>query len=252
MHAPDTFGRLLAAGITGVDRPADDHQPRARSRACSRSPACRCRSLSFGGTALVVTLAGIGVLASVARASAAAGEEDRGRAARTPSRPGRRGREGRDRRRRDRRSRLPGAGGGRPARREHGAAVRVRRVVRRARRRRSCRPPGTRSTAIARGAAAARASRSRRAKAPFVARSAPIGACRPVVRDADVVVGHGRLRERAGRPRGPPGARRPIVLLEQNAVPGLVNRVLARSARSVGVSFDATRAARFPAGRASR
>jgi cell division protein FtsW len=73
MRAPDTFGRLLAAGITswiglqtiinlgavtgllpitGVPLPL----------------------LSFGGTALVVTLAGIGVLVSVARGSAAAGK----------------------------------------------------------------------------------------------------------------------------------------------------------------------------------
>ena len=69
MRAPDTFGRLLAAGvtawiglqtivnlgavtgvlpITGVPLPL----------------------VSFGGTALVVTLAGIGVLASVARSGA--------------------------------------------------------------------------------------------------------------------------------------------------------------------------------------
>ena len=69
LHAPDTFGRLLAAGvvswiglqtvinlgavtgllpITGVPLPF----------------------VSFGGTALVVTLAGVGALASVARANA--------------------------------------------------------------------------------------------------------------------------------------------------------------------------------------
>jgi len=84
MQAPDTFGRLLAAGITswiglqtiinlgavtgllpitGVPLPL----------------------LSFGGTALVVTLAGVGVLVSIARASAGAGKgtrkRGRGRAA---------------------------------------------------------------------------------------------------------------------------------------------------------------------------
>lgn len=81
MQAPDTFGRLLAAGITswiglqtiinlgavtgllpitGVPLPL----------------------LSFGGTALVVTLAGIGVLVSIARSSAPArkGTRRRGRA----------------------------------------------------------------------------------------------------------------------------------------------------------------------------
>ncbi len=78
MQAPDTFGRLLAAGITswiglqtiinlgavtgllpitGVPLPL----------------------LSFGGTALVVTLAGIGVLVSVARGGTAAGKGTRGR-----------------------------------------------------------------------------------------------------------------------------------------------------------------------------
>ena len=83
MQAPDTFGRLLAAGITswiglqtiinlgavtgllpitGVPLPL----------------------LSFGGTALVVTLVGIGVLVSVARASGAAGKGTRGRG-RTPA-----------------------------------------------------------------------------------------------------------------------------------------------------------------------
>jgi cell division protein FtsW len=81
MRAPDTFGRLLATGITswiglqtiinlgavtgllpitGVPLPL----------------------LSFGGTALVVTLAGIGVLVSIARSSARKGRGGgRGRAA---------------------------------------------------------------------------------------------------------------------------------------------------------------------------
>lgn len=78
LHAPDTFGRVLAAGvvgwlglqsiinlgavtgllpITGVPLPL----------------------VSFGGTALVVTLAAIGVLASVARGSARAGVSANGR-----------------------------------------------------------------------------------------------------------------------------------------------------------------------------
>ena len=84
MQAPDTFGRLLAAGITswiglqtiinlgavtgllpitGVPLPL----------------------LSFGGTALVVTLAGIGVLVSVARASAGKGTPRRRRGRARPA-----------------------------------------------------------------------------------------------------------------------------------------------------------------------
>ncbi|MEO8477044.1 MAG: putative lipid II flippase FtsW [Actinomycetota bacterium] len=79
LQAPDTFGRLLAAGITswiglqtfinmgavtgllpitGVPLPL----------------------LSFGGTALVVTLTGIGVLVSIARAGAGSGKGSRVRA----------------------------------------------------------------------------------------------------------------------------------------------------------------------------
>ncbi len=80
------------------------------------------------------------------------------------------------------------------------------------------------------------------AKAPFVAVGS-IRACRPFLGDADVVVGMG------GYASVPAvlAARRthvPVVLHEQNAVPGLANRLLARTARSVGVSF-ADAAARF-------
>jgi cell division protein FtsW len=85
LHAADPFGRLLAAGIacwlglqttinlgavtgllpiTGVPLPL----------------------VSFGGTALVVTLAGIGVLVSVARGSANAGRRDADWSARVPDR----------------------------------------------------------------------------------------------------------------------------------------------------------------------
>lgn len=80
-------------------------------------------------------------------------------------------------------------------------------------------------------------------KAPLVA-AGSIGTCRPLVRNADVVVGMGGyasvpavLAARLGRV--------PVVLHEQNAVPGLANRVLARVARSVGVSF-ADAATRLP------
>jgi UDP-N-acetylglucosamine--N-acetylmuramyl-(pentapeptide) pyrophosphoryl-undecaprenol N-acetylglucosamine transferase len=80
--------------------------------------------------------------------------------------------------------------------------------------------------------------------APIVAmRSAK--ACRPLVRDADVVVGVGGyvsvpavLAARL--------ARRPIVLHEQNAIPSLANRSLARLATAIGVSFGRSRVA-FPA-----
>ena len=81
------------------------------------------------------------------------------------------------------------------------------------------------------------------AKAPIVA-AGSIGACRPFVRNADVVVGMGGYASVAAVL----AARRahvPVVLHEQNAVPGLANRLLARLARSVGVSF-ADAAARFP------
>jgi cell division protein FtsW len=85
VRAPDTFGRLLAAGIiswiglqviinmgsvtgllpiTGVPLPL----------------------VSFGGTALVATLAGVGVLASIARGSGPAGTRSRRRRRRASSR----------------------------------------------------------------------------------------------------------------------------------------------------------------------
>lgn len=80
-------------------------------------------------------------------------------------------------------------------------------------------------------------------RAPFVAIGS-VRACGPFVGDADVVVGMG------GYASVPAvlAARRahvPVVLHEQNAVPGLANRLLARMASSVGVSF-ADAAARFP------
>jgi UDP-N-acetylglucosamine--N-acetylmuramyl-(pentapeptide) pyrophosphoryl-undecaprenol N-acetylglucosamine transferase len=65
--------------------------------------------------------------------------------------------------------------------------------------------------------------------------------CRPLVDGADVVVGMGGyvsvpVAVAAIR------ARRPLVLHEQNAVPGLANRTLSRPARSVALSFaDAAR-----------
>lgn len=77
-------------------------------------------------------------------------------------------------------------------------------------------------------------------KAPFVALGT-VRECRPLVRGVDAVVGMGGYvsvpaviaarRERV-----------PIVLHEQNAVPGLANRVLSRISRNVALSFgDAAR-----------
>ena len=71
-----------------------------------------------------------------------------------------------------------------------------------------------------------------------------VGACRPLAERADVVVGMG------GYVSVPVAlaalrARRPLVLHEQNAVPGLANRTLARAARTVALAFSEARRA-FP------
>ncbi|HZD79867.1 MAG TPA: undecaprenyldiphospho-muramoylpentapeptide beta-N-acetylglucosaminyltransferase [Actinomycetota bacterium] len=60
--------------------------------------------------------------------------------------------------------------------------------------------------------------------------------CRPLVEDSDVVVGMGGY---ASVPAGLAAlrGRRPLVLHEQNAVPGLANRSLAIPARSVALAF---------------
>lgn len=67
-------------------------------------------------------------------------------------------------------------------------------------------------------------------------------ACRPLAREADVVVGMG------GYVSGPVVTaaireRRPVVLHEQNSVPGLANRLFSRRARTVALTFaEAARA----------
>jgi UDP-N-acetylglucosamine--N-acetylmuramyl-(pentapeptide) pyrophosphoryl-undecaprenol N-acetylglucosamine transferase len=68
--------------------------------------------------------------------------------------------------------------------------------------------------------------------------------CRSLLMGADVVVGMGGY---VSVPAVWAGARRhlPVVLHEQNAVPGLANRILSRVARRVGVSFPEA-VARFP------
>lgn len=83
------------------------------------------------------------------------------------------------------------------------------------------------------------------ARAPVIAMRS-IGACRQHVVRADVVVGMG------GYVSVPPvlaarRERRPVVLHEQNALPGLANRILSRGARIVALSF-ADAAARLPRG----
>ncbi len=63
-----------------------------------------------------------------------------------------------------------------------------------------------------------------------------VAACRPLVERADVVVGMGGY---VSLPVGLAAvrARRPLVLHEQNAAPGLANRVLSHRARTVALSF---------------
>ncbi len=71
-------------------------------------------------------------------------------------------------------------------------------------------------------------------------------AVRPTVRAADVVVGIGGY---ASAPAivAARRVRTPIVLIEQNGVPGVVNRVAARWAVAVATTFEAT-ASRLPSG----
>lgn len=83
---------------------------------------------------------------------------------------------------------------------------------------------------------------SLRALAGPIAAVRSVGRLRHVAADADVVVGMGgyvSVPVAIAALRG----RRPLVLHEQNAVPGLANRVLARGARSIALAFaDAARA----------
>ena len=79
----------------------------------------------------------------------------------------------------------------------------------------------------------------RAARAPLVAFGS-IRRCRPLVSGADAVVGMGGYVSvpavlAAGRERIP------VVLHEQNAIPGLANRFLARRAAAIGVSFEGAR-----------
>jgi UDP-N-acetylglucosamine--N-acetylmuramyl-(pentapeptide) pyrophosphoryl-undecaprenol N-acetylglucosamine transferase len=72
-------------------------------------------------------------------------------------------------------------------------------------------------------------------RAPFVALGS-MRRCAPLVREADAVVGMG------GYVSGPPvvaawRARTPVVIHEQNAIPGLANRLCSRFARTTAVAF---------------
>jgi UDP-N-acetylglucosamine--N-acetylmuramyl-(pentapeptide) pyrophosphoryl-undecaprenol N-acetylglucosamine transferase len=75
----------------------------------------------------------------------------------------------------------------------------------------------------------------RAAAAPVVAVRS-IRRCRPIVQDHDVVVGMGGYVS-VPVALATIGSRTPLVLHEQNAVPGLANRTLARAARSVALAF---------------
>jgi UDP-N-acetylglucosamine--N-acetylmuramyl-(pentapeptide) pyrophosphoryl-undecaprenol N-acetylglucosamine transferase len=82
----------------------------------------------------------------------------------------------------------------------------------------------------------------RAVRAPLVA-ARSVGRARPIVRGADVVVGVGGY---ASVPAGLAARREriPLVLHEQNAIPSLSNRVLARWAAAIGSTF-ASAAPRF-------
>jgi UDP-N-acetylglucosamine--N-acetylmuramyl-(pentapeptide) pyrophosphoryl-undecaprenol N-acetylglucosamine transferase len=79
----------------------------------------------------------------------------------------------------------------------------------------------------------------RSAAAPFVALRS-VATCRPIVREADAVLGMGGYASIA-----PVIAARsvgvPTVLHEQNAIPGLANRLLARFATAMALTFEDSR-----------
>ncbi len=73
----------------------------------------------------------------------------------------------------------------------------------------------------------------RAARAPFIA-ARSVRRCRPLLAGADVLVGVGGYASVAA---GLAAGRVPLVLHEQNAVPGLANRLLSRRARAVASTF---------------
>ena len=213
VRAPDTFGRLLAAGITswiGLQAIVN----LGAVTGLLPITGVPLPFVSFGGTALVVTL-GARRRAGVHRtrpedANASGGARERG-----------------DRGGRDGRTRVPRvvAGGRARARpRRDACGSSDRRDGQEATR---IPAAGYRFDAVD-AAPFVREVSMRAVKAPVIA-GRSMFACAPLVKGADVVVGLG------GYVSVPPmlAARRahiPIVLHEPNAVPGLANRLLARSA----------------------
>ena len=238
MNAHDTFGRLLAAGITGWI----GLQTLVNLGAVTGLlpiTGVPLPFLSFGGTALVVTLAGVGVIASVGLEGVRSAER---RHARDRSRSGGGGSGS---------VRIVIAGGGTAGHvvpsiavadrlREGGASVEFVGSPGRTGSLDSCRPPATAFHAVA-AAPFRREISVRSAAAPFVAlRSvASVPADRARRRRGP---GDGRVREhRPGRsPPAPCGCRRS--LHEQNAIPGLANRLLARLATAMALTFEDSRA----------
>ena len=66
-----------------------------------------------------------------------------------------------------------------------------------------------------------------------------VGRCRTVVQDVDVIVGMGGYAS-APAVLAASRAKRPVVVHEQNAIPGLANKLLSRRAKAVAVSFPGT------------
>jgi UDP-N-acetylglucosamine--N-acetylmuramyl-(pentapeptide) pyrophosphoryl-undecaprenol N-acetylglucosamine transferase len=83
----------------------------------------------------------------------------------------------------------------------------------------------------------------RSAAAPFVAIRS-VATCRPIVRDAAAVLGMGGYASVAPVIAAR-SVRVPAVLHEQNAIPGLANRLLARLATATAITFESARN-RFP------
>lgn len=79
----------------------------------------------------------------------------------------------------------------------------------------------------------------RSAAAPFVAMRS-VATCRPIVRDAAAVLGMGGYASVAPVVAAR-SVRVPVVLHEQNAIPGLANRLLARVASAMALTFEDSR-----------
>ena len=221
--------------------------------------------LSFGGTALVVTLAGIGVLAGVARASVQAvprsaparSSRTRGRAPARREAPAAGARGDRPPARRWGRTwamKVVMSGGGTSGHvfpalavaerlRDRGHDVRF--VGSGVRRGSHARPRRGFPFVPVRVASAQTRISLHTAKALWMSFTAA-SAVRPLVRAADVVVGIGGYAS-APAILAARRVRTPIVLIEQNGVPGIVNRVAARWAGAVATTFEAT-AERLPPG----